>query len=197
MEQIDREVSPLESDMERFHIGGDPPIALALALALLLIFSTGCGYHVAGSATHIPPGVTSLSVPTFTNNTLTYHTEVAMTQAVIHELTSRTHYHVVSHDTADPGGALLRGTILTEKIEPLTYNSTTGQSSSYLITITAKVVLTDSSNHILYQNANYQFRQQYQTTQDIPSFIQEDSPAVNRLSRDFAATLVSDMLESF
>ena len=83
------------------------------------------------------------------------------------------------------------------KAEPLTYDSTTGQSSSYLITVTAKVVLTDAGNRVLYQNSSYLFRQQYQTTQDVVSFIQEDSPAVNRLSRDFASTLVSDMLESF
>lgn len=174
-------------------IGGYP----LLALALLTLCFTGCGYHVAGSAAHVPLGISTVSVPTFANNTLTYHTEVAMTQAVIHELTSRTHYHVVSHDTAQSDGALLRGTILTEKVEPLTYDSRTGQSSSYLITITAKVVLTDAGNRVLYQNASYLFRQQYQTTQDITSFIQEDSPAVNRLSQDFAATLVSDMLESF
>jgi outer membrane lipopolysaccharide assembly protein LptE/RlpB len=162
-----------------------------------LLCLAGCGYHVAGAATHIPPGISSLSVPTFANNTLSYRTEVPMTQAVIHELTSRTNYHVVSHDTAEPGGALLRGTILSVKAEPLTYDSTTGQSSSYLITVTAKVVLTDANNRVLYQNSSYLFRQQYQTTQDVISFIQEDSPAVNRLSRDFAATLVSDMLESF
>ncbi len=165
--------------------------------AIFLVATYGCGYHVAGSATHIPPGVSSLSVPTFANNTLTYHTEVAMTEAVIRELTSRTHYHVVSHSTAEPNGALLQGTVLTERVEPLTYNSQTGQSSSFLITITAKVVLTDANHRVLYQNSNYKFRQQYQTTQDVTSFIQEDSPAINRLSRDFAASLVSDMLESF
>lgn len=168
--------------------------ALVSGMVLLL---AGCGYRVAGSATHVSPGITSLSVPTFTNNTLTYHTEVAMTDAVIHELTSRTHYRVLSHDSAESNGALLRGTLLTEKVEPLTYDSRTGQSSSFLITVTAKVVLTDANNHVLYSNASYQFRQQYQTTQDISSFIQEDSPAVNRLSKDFAAALVSDMLESF
>lgn len=170
---------------------------LSISLASFALVLTSCGYHVAGAATHIPPGVTSISVPTFTNNTLTYHTEVAMTEAVIHELTSRTHYRVLSHDTADSSGALLRGTLLTEKVEPLTYDSRSGQSSSFLITITAKVVLTDAGGKVLYQNSSYRFRQQYQTTQDINSFIQEDSPAVNRLSRDFAATLVSDMLESF
>ena len=183
-------------EWKKVGVGGYPPVVWVFVSCAFLCLA-GCGYHVEGAATHIPPGISSLSVPTFANNSLSYHTEVAMTQAVIHELNSRTHYQVVSHDTAEPGGALLRGTILSFKAEPLTYDSTTGQSSSYLITVTAKVVLTDASNHVLYQNSSYLFRQQYQTTQDVVSFIQEDSPAVNRLSRDFAATLVSDMLESF
>jgi hypothetical protein len=41
------------------------------------------------------------------------------------------------------------------------------------------------------------FRQQYETTQDLVTFIQEDNPAVQRLARDFAQSVVSDILESF
>jgi len=79
----------------------------------------------------------------------------------------------------------------------LTYDSTSGQTSSYLITITAKVVLTAQDGHILYQNARFNFRQQYQSTQDLSAFIQEDSPAVTRMAREFAQAMVSDVLESF
>jgi hypothetical protein len=41
------------------------------------------------------------------------------------------------------------------------------------------------------------FHEQFETTTDLASFIEEDSPAVQRLSRDFAQALVSDILESF
>ena len=41
------------------------------------------------------------------------------------------------------------------------------------------------------------FHEQFETTTDLASFIEEDSPAVERLSRDFAQALVSDILESF
>lgn len=59
------------------------------------------------------------------------------------------------------------------------------------------MTLTDRDNRILYQHANYVFHEQYETTSDLASFIQEDSPAVRRLSRDFAQALVGDILESF
>ena len=158
---------------------------------------TGCGYHVAGPASHVPANVRTMAVPMFVTNVQAYHTEVALTDAVIHELNSRTQYRISSAENAADADATLHGTVLTQSVAPLTYDSTTGQSSSFLVTITAKVVLTARDGHVLYQNPNYTFRQQYQATQDLTSFIQEDSPAVKRLARDFAQSLVSDMLESF
>jgi hypothetical protein len=82
-------------------------------------------------------------------------------------------------------------------VVPLTYNSQTGQSSSFLVTIRARVILTDRNHNVLYQNSTYQFRQQYETTEDLVTFIEEDPAAVERLSNDFAHAVVSDILESF
>ena len=91
----------------------------------------------------------------------------------------------------------LHGTILTQTVAPLTYNSQTQQSSSFLITLTAAVTLTARDGRVLYKNDNYVFRQQYQATTDLPTFLDESPAAVDRLSRDFARQLVSDVLESF
>ena len=41
------------------------------------------------------------------------------------------------------------------------------------------------------------FREQYQVSRELTSFFEEDSPAVDRLSRDFARTLVSNILEDY
>jgi outer membrane lipopolysaccharide assembly protein LptE/RlpB len=173
-----------------------PPVRL-LALAAVLTSLAGCGYHTAGSAVHLPSTVHTLEIPIFQNQAQSFHTEVAMTQAVIREFTSRTSLRIVSADKSGEVDAVLRGTVLTETVTPLTYNSSTGQSSSFLVTVRAKVTVTDRNNKVLYQNANYLFRQQYETTADLSSFIQEDPAAVHRLSQDFAHTLVSDILESF
>jgi outer membrane lipopolysaccharide assembly protein LptE/RlpB len=171
-----------------------PSIVFAL---ISLFFATGCGYHTVGSATHLQPGITTIDVPIFQTKVENYHTEVAFTDAVAHQLTSRTKDRVTESDHPRAGDAILRGTILTETYTPLTYNSQTGQSSSYLITITASVVLTDASGKVLYKNNHYLFRSQYQETADLSSFIQEDSPAVQRMAHAFAQSLVSDILESF
>lgn len=172
---------------------------MKLRLATLLLLPTlltGCGYHTAGSATHIPPNVRTLSVPIFATRVQAYHTEMAFTQAVVRELNTRTKYHILNSDSAD-ADAILHGTILSQTITPLTYDATSSQSSSYLVAVTARVILTAHDGTVLYRNDAITFREQYQSTQDLSGFIQEGSPAISRMSRDFAQTVVSDMLESF
>jgi outer membrane lipopolysaccharide assembly protein LptE/RlpB len=168
-----------------------------LVSLLLVCLAAGCGYHTAGSATHLPPEIGSIDVPVFQTKALNYHTEVTFTNAVVEQLTLRTKDRVTESDKPHAADATLRGTILTQTYMPLTYNSQTGQSSSYVITVTASVVLTAADGKVLYKNPHFRFRAQYQETADLTSFIQEGRPAVQRMARDFAASLVSDILESF
>jgi outer membrane lipopolysaccharide assembly protein LptE/RlpB len=168
-----------------------------IAASPLLLFAMGCGYHTMGSAAHIPEDVHTIAVPFFSNRTQFSHTEVALTEATVHELNTRTKFHVVPREDVGDADAVLKGTVLSESIVPYTYNVTTGQSSSYMITLIASVTLTDRDGRVVYRHDGYTFHQQYEATSDLGTFVQEDSPAMARLSRDFAQSLVSDMLESF
>jgi outer membrane lipopolysaccharide assembly protein LptE/RlpB len=163
---------------------------------LLLTTLAGCGYHQAGSATHIPPDVHTLSVPIFKTNATAFHTEVAFTAAIIRELNIRTKYQILNTDSPD-ADAILHGTILTQTVTPLTYDASSSETSSYLITITARVLLVAHDGHVLYRNDAVVYHEQYQSTQDLNGFIQEDGYAVKRVAKDFAQSVVSDMLESF
>lgn len=169
-----------------------PNLLLMLAAAPL----TGCGYHAAGSATHLPPDVHTLAVPVFATHAQAFHTEMAFTEAIVRELNTRTRYRIETRPNP-AADATLTGTILSQTSAPLTYDSASGQTSSYLLTITAKLVLTAHDGRVLYENDAVSFRSQYQSTQDLGGFIQEDAAAVNRIARGFAQTAVSDILESF
>lgn len=168
-----------------------PLLAVTAALSLAL---SGCGYHTLGAATHLPQGVRTLSIPVFATKTEAYHTEVLMTQAVLREFASRTRFRVTPSADGDPD-ATLRGTILQQSVSPLTYNTSTQQSSSFLITMVVSVRLTARDGKVLYENKNYVFRQQYQSTTSLPNFLDESPAAEERLSRDFAHALVADVLE--
>jgi outer membrane lipopolysaccharide assembly protein LptE/RlpB len=166
------------------------------ACLVLLVAATGCGYHTAGHASQLPENVKTIAVPAFTNVTTTYRIEQLLTSSVVREFTTRTHYHILN-EAGEAADATLRGTVISTSASPLTYNSSTGQAASVLVVVSMKVSLTDRQGRVLYQNPSYLFREQYEVSQDLTSFFEEDSPAFRRLSQDFARTLVSNILEGF
>ena len=168
---------------------------LGLGLIAIILALTGCGYHTAGKGAALPPDLRTIAIPSFTNVTIAYRAEQVLTQAVVREFISRTNYRIVpSPDGAD---ATLTGTVMSVQFSPLTYDSVTGRMSSGMITVVMQVALKDKSGKVLYQNSNYSFHQQYEVSRQPTSFFQEASPALDRLSRDFAQTLVSDILENY
>jgi hypothetical protein len=168
-----------------------------------LLACVGCGYHRVGSAMNTPMAVHTLAVPIFQSRVQAYKTETVFTQAVVRELNTRTSYRVLSASgdgtfagAGSDADATLRGTILSETIAPLTYDPSSGQTSSYLVTISAQVVMTAHDGTVLYRNDAFAWREQYQSTQDLSGFVQEDGAAVRRMAHDFSEALVSGMLES-
>ncbi|MGA8865480.1 MAG: LptE family protein [Candidatus Sulfotelmatobacter sp.] len=165
-------------------------------LPLPLLAAASCGYHTSGHVVQLPENVKTIAVPAFVNQTKTYKIEQMLTESVVREFTTRTHYHILN-DSSEAADATLRGTVLSTVASPLTYNSATGQASSVLVVVSMKVALTDREGKVLYQNPAYVFREQYEVSQDLNSFFEEDTPAFRRLSQDFARTLVSNILEGF
>ena len=167
-----------------------------VGVMLVALLASSCGYHTAGRVTTIPTNVQTIAIPSFVNQTQTYKIEQTLTAAVVREMVTRTHYHIVNSST-DPADATLTGTVLSTYTAPLTYDSQTGRAASVLVTVSMKVTLTDKQGKVLYQNPSYVFRDQYQVSRELTSFFEEDSPALQRLSQSFARTLVSNILEGF
>jgi outer membrane lipopolysaccharide assembly protein LptE/RlpB len=168
------------------------PFVAMVALAALL---ASCGYRTAGSTSHLPPDIKILAVPSFLNRTHTYHVETGLTNAVIREFNTRTRYRVVQTEAS--ADAVLQGTVVSAEVAPVAYDSVTGRVSTGLVTIIVKVSLTARDGRVLYSNPNYVFRDQYQVSNELASFFEEQGPAMDRISRDFSRTLVSNILEAF
>ncbi|HTA24554.1 MAG TPA: LptE family protein [Terriglobales bacterium] len=165
-------------------------------ICLLCLLVLNCGYHTAGKATTIPENVRTIAIPAFINQTHTYRIEQMLTAAVVREMITRTHYHIINQVDAD-ADATLKGTVLATSTTPMIYDSKTGRAASMLVVISMSVTLKDKEGKVLYQNPAYLFREQYEISSDPNSFFEEDTPAYQRLSRDFAQTLVSNILEGF
>lgn len=168
----------------------------AVLAACLSFALAGCGYHAAGKGGMLPTDLHTLSIPAFSNGTQVYHIEQDLTSAVVREFTTRTHYHVISRDdhSAD---ATLHGAVQYVFVFPLTFDTRTNRVATVQVQVGMKVTLTDKAGKVLYDNSNYLFREQYQESSSLSAFFQEESPALQRLSRDFARALVSDVLEAY
>ncbi len=183
-----------------------------LALFALLLLTSSCGYHTSGASSILSPDVKTLAIPSFQNQTHTYHVETGLTAAVIREFNTRTRYRIIQ--SAPPPGsapatqsanqsavqsadATLLGTVLSAQVAPVAYDSVTGRASTGLVTLVIKVTLTARDGRVLYSNPNYVFRDQYQISNELASFFEEQGPALDRVERDFSRTLVGNILEAF
>ena len=188
---------------------GIPPLCLCISAA---IFLSACGYHVGGTASLMPPGLKAIAVPALKNDTPRYRIEQRMTEAVVHEFIARTKYRIVS--TEDSADAVLHGEITSFEAIPVVFdttptttpnvtivpalNTTTARATTMLVSVHLKVLLEDrETKKVLYKNDSYLFREPYEISTDPSKFFDEQGPALERMSRDFAARLVSDVLENF
>jgi outer membrane lipopolysaccharide assembly protein LptE/RlpB len=68
---------------------------------LYLIQLLGCGYQMVGKETHVPPGLNSVAIPTFKNQTFEPGIEVPFTQAFLREFIQDRRVNVVDRAEAD------------------------------------------------------------------------------------------------
>ena len=67
-----------------------------------------------------------------------------------------------------------------------------------LVTVICEVSLTDAATQkMLYHNAKFLFRNEYEISTDVKSFFEEQDPALDRLGRDFASRLVAAVIENY
>jgi len=169
---------------------------LSALLAMVLLFGSGCGYHVAGRAARLPETWKTIAIPALANRTSRYRIEQRLTDATIREFLARTSYRIIQDETA--ADAVLRGQVISIQASPVLFDPVSGQVTALVVTVTTSVRLVErETKRVVYQNDNFVFRDEYQVTTDVNSFFDEQSPALQRLARDFAARLVSGILENF
>jgi hypothetical protein len=163
--------------------------------------SSSCGYALAGRGSFLPAYIKTIGVPTFANQTTVFNVETLLTQKVRSEFIGRGKYTVLPDATGVD--ALLTGEISSVSLQPATF--TFNQlASRYVITMSARIELRDvKANAVLWENPSLVFRQEYDVTSgpgvtiDASTFFGQDANALDRLSSEFARTIVSAILEAF
>jgi len=169
----------------------------AAALAALVVFASGFrGCYKPVSKTGLPAHVRTVAVPAFQNQALRYRIETRFTEAVMREILRRGKGLRVQSETKG-ADAVVDGTIKGFAFYGVLLD-TRGRARIFEVTITAAVTVRDQvTNRVLYDNQDYVFRGEFEFTDDPRSFFNEEDPAVQRLSRSFAESLVSTLVNGF
>ncbi|HTC66802.1 MAG TPA: LPS assembly lipoprotein LptE [Candidatus Acidoferrum sp.] len=165
-------------------------------ISLAAMLQAGCGYHVAGHSNSLPTSVHVIAVTALENKTTSYRIEQKLTSATVHEFLARTPYKIVS--SAADGDAVLRGKVVSVEAVPLLFDTQSGRATTMLVTVKCEVSLTENAtDKVLYHSENFVFRNEYEISTDVPSFFEEQDPALDRLAQDFARKLVAAVIENY
>ena len=165
-----------------------------LAAALLVMITTGCGYHVAGSANVLPAEVHTIAVTPWRNISTQYKISDYIAEAVSRELITRTKYQVI----ADPAkaDAVLSGAIANLYSGATVSDPIKGATAAQLV-VQIQVKLTGKDGMVIFERPNIEFRERYEISVDPKQYFDESQVAAQRLSRDVGHTIVSAILEAF
>jgi outer membrane lipopolysaccharide assembly protein LptE/RlpB len=177
----------------------------SLLVVLLLVaaatLTSSCGYALAGRGSFLPQTIKVIGIPDFLNDTNFYEVEQVLTQKVRSEFIGRGKYKVLPQATGVD--AVLKGEITSIAISPSVFNDAQ-QATRYVITVTAKIEFRDlTADKVLWENPSLVFREDYDvasgtaTVTDPATFFGQETNALERVSTNFARSVISAILEAF
>lgn len=171
------------------------PRFCAIFLVTIVAVFTGCGYRVSnGVPRGLPANVQSLAILPLENETLGFRIEQSLTSAVHQAFLTRSPYRVQSE--AAGSDAVLRGAVTAFYTSPVAFDPRSGRTTEVLLTVGMRLALTDArSGATLFETSDWIFREPYEVSQDPAVYFGENQPAMYRLSRRMASSLVTMIME--
>lgn len=158
-------------------------------LALLL----GCGYQMVGKETHVPPGLTSIAIPTFVNQTLEPGVEVPFTQGFLREFINDKRVRVVDRGEAD---SILEGVIKSLHIYSVAYDKS-GIAIEYQTTVVVDLTLRNRTGDILWKEQDLSETRWYRTSLSVLSSESNKSAALQQIGTFMAGRIRSRFFYNF
>ena len=153
------------------------------ALCVFLCFSfcvlSGCGYQMVGKETHVPPGLNSLAVPTFKNQTFEPGIEVPFTQGFLKEFIRDRRVNVVDRKGAD---SVLEGVIKSFIIYSVSYDKS-GFALEYEVRVTLDLTLKKSTGEVLWEEKNFSETRWFRASSDVLTNEANKAVALQQIGR--------------
>jgi len=143
----------------------------------------------------LPKNIKTIAVPAFQFEAqgLRYRVESRFTEAVSKEIIRRGH-GIKVQGTRTGADAVVEGNIRDFSFSGVLLDRQ-GRARVYEVTIVAAVTIRDlRENKVIYDNQNLVFRDSFEFSDDPRSFFNEEDPAVERMARAFAESVVSTIV---
>ena len=129
---------------------------------LYILLLGGCGYQMVGKETHLPPGISSVTIPTFINRTLEPGIEVQFTRAFLREFILDKRVRVVDRKEAE---SILEGTIKSFNYHAVSFDASS-RVLEYQATVVADLTLKKPNGEILWSQKNLSEVSWYRASSD-------------------------------
>ncbi len=160
---------------------------------LCLFLLSGCGYQMVGKETHVPPGLSSVAVPTFSNQTLEPGIEVPFTQGFLREFINDRRVRVVNRREAD---SILEGVIKDFQIYSVSYDRS-GIALEYQTTVVIDLTLKRQSGEILWKEQNFSETRWYRTSRSVLVSESNKAAAIQQIGRFMAERIRNRFFSNF
>ena len=118
---------------------------------ICLVLLMACGYKMTGKETHVPPGLSSIAIPTLKNKTFEPGIEIPFTQAFLNEFIQDRRVKVVSRAEAD---AILEGVVTDFTAYGVAYDKS-GFVLQYRTSIVVNFTLKDRTGKVLWEEKGW------------------------------------------
>lgn len=164
-------------------------LLLIICVALLL----GCGYQMVGKETHLPPDLTSISIPTFSNQTFEPGIEVPFTQGFLREFINDRRIRVVNRGEAD---SVLEGVIKSFNIYSVAYDKS-GIATEYQTNVIIDLVLKKQTGELLWKQEDFSESQWYRTSLSVLITESNKAAAIQEIGRFMAERIRNRFFHNF
>jgi len=160
---------------------------------ICMVILVGCGYQMVGKETHVPPGINSIAVPTFINQTFEPGIEVPFTQGFLREFIQDRRVKVVGRNEAD---SVLEGVIKSFKIYSVSYDRS-GIALEYQTTVVIDLTLRKKTGEILWMEKDLSDSRVYRTSSNILVSESNKAAAIQSLAKFMAERIRNRFFYNF
>lgn len=168
----------------------------AFTIATLLLI-TGCGYHLVGTSTYLPPEIQALHVELFENQTARADMDQRVAEALNLEWVRRGRFQLV--DRPDGADIVLSGVMTRLTTVAVSFDER-GRATEYQMTLMTAVRLEDVRDDdpvLLWEDKAFSRRTSYAVDEDAVDYFDRQREAMDELSKEYSRALVSAVLEGF